>query len=92
MASDLAIEDISKRLSLVETQYQEKVAGLEKEIQTLKIQLEASLVHPESPVKDLPCFAKYKRPDGRILTSSMAKDTKEWYESGLCEFNRVNPP
>jgi len=35
-------------------------------------------------VKSLECFKPYKRADGRVITSQVSKDTKEWYDVQLC--------
>lgn len=86
---DLAIQDVPpaaellKRLSIVEKNAMEKVQSLESQVANLQSQLAAVRVLPDSPLKDLPCFAPYKKEDGRIILSSVVSDTKEWYQSAL---------
>lgn len=87
--SDLAIDDVPppaevfKRLSVLEKQSSNRVAELEGQIATLKAEINVLRVQPTTPVFDLPCFDKYRLPDGRVLTSTAVSKTTEWYELTL---------
>jgi len=80
---ELAIQDIASKLAAVEKQSRDKIESLEKQVFNLQAELEKARITRDTPVRDLPCFQKFKRPDGRILTSTAVKETKEWFEYGL---------
>jgi hypothetical protein len=69
MGDELALEDQLKELKT-------EVAKLTKQLSQAKIRF-------DSPSKDLPCFDQYRLADGRIITSSVIKQTDQWYESSL---------
>ena len=94
MAADLAIEDapspaqLLKRLSVVEKEAADRVAQLEGQVKSLQNEISVLRVTPFTPTFDLPCFDPYRRPDGRVVTSSAANPDSlaQWYEHGLCTF------